>query len=121
MKPYYYVFKPGSNCPPTKKHETLESAVAESERLANQHPAQCFEICKVIAVTQCSKPSTFWMDGETGLRDFQVGDKVEIIDKSSALLGYQGEVTHITNDIITLRVNNMLTSYLSKSLILIDK
>jgi len=94
MKPYYYVFKPGSGHPPTKKHETQQAAVDESMRLANLHPSQAFEVCKVIAVTQCSKPSTFFMDGEYPVekRPFKLGDRVRVIKYGSQYAGMVGEI-----------------------------
>ena len=62
MKPYYYVFK-SSGHPPSKRHESLESARVESLRLSALHPGQAFEILMCIGITQTVKPSTFWMDG----------------------------------------------------------
>jgi hypothetical protein len=62
MKPYYYVFKSSGN-PPSKRHESLESARVESLRLAALHPGQSFEILMCIGITQTTKASTFWMDG----------------------------------------------------------
>jgi hypothetical protein len=62
MEPYYYVFK-SSGHPPSKRHESLESARIESLRLAALHPGQSFEILLCIGITQAAKASTFWMDG----------------------------------------------------------
>ena len=62
MRPYYYVFKPSGH-PPSKRHESLESARVESLRLATQHPGQSFEILMCIGITQTTKASTFWMNG----------------------------------------------------------
>jgi len=64
MKPYYYVFKSGGN-PPSKPHETAQSAIKESERFALLHPGQTFEVCMCIAITSTPRPvpSTFFMDG----------------------------------------------------------
>jgi hypothetical protein len=101
MKPYYYVFKPGSGgYPPTKKHETQQAAVDESMRLANMHPSQAFEVCKVIAVTQCSKPSTFFMDGETPVekRPFKVGDRVRVTKYWSLFAGMVGEINDASSE-----------------------
>lgn len=63
MKPYYYVFK-SSGYPPCKRHETIEFALLESERLASLHPGQHFEILKCVGITSTphSAPSTFWLD-----------------------------------------------------------
>jgi len=63
MTPYYYIIRPGSSAPKVK-HHSLRSAVTEAERLAKQHPGVAFEIAKVIAITQTTQVSTFWMDGE---------------------------------------------------------
>ena len=63
MKPYYYVYRRGHG-PPRIKHDTLESARIEAERLAGSHPGEAFEILKCVAVSSSSKISTFWMDGE---------------------------------------------------------
>lgn len=63
MKPYYYVYRRGHG-PPRVKHDTLESARSEAERLASSHPGEAFEILKCVAVSSASKISTFWMDGE---------------------------------------------------------
>jgi hypothetical protein len=58
MKPYYYVALSTG-----KRHESLESARAESLRLAALNPGRSFEILMCIGITQVAKPSTFWMDG----------------------------------------------------------
>ncbi len=63
MKPYYYVYRFGHGAPKTK-HDTLESAVIEAERLAESHPGEPFEILKCVALSRASKISTFWVDGE---------------------------------------------------------
>ena len=63
MKPYYYVYRRGHG-PPRVKHDTLESARSEAERLASSHPGEAFEILKCVAVSSASEISTFWMDGE---------------------------------------------------------
>lgn len=64
MKPYYYVFKKGSNAP-TYKHLTLESAVAESTRLSKLQPKDTFEVLQCVAITNTfiPEPSTFFLDG----------------------------------------------------------
>ncbi len=64
MKPYYYVYRTGGSRGPVVKHPTVESAVAESHRLAGQHPGETFEILKCLATTRTTEPSTFWNDGE---------------------------------------------------------
>lgn len=63
MIPYYYVYRVGHGTPRVK-HDTLESAVIESERLAGSHPGEAFEILKCVALSSSSEVSTFWMDGE---------------------------------------------------------
>jgi len=64
MKPYYYVLRKNSH-PPTVRHATLALAQAETERLANQHTGETFEILKAVATTRVSGPaSTVFMDGE---------------------------------------------------------
>ena len=63
MKPYYYVYRRGHG-PPKIKHDTLESARSEAERLASSHPGEALEILKCVAVSSASEISTFWMDGE---------------------------------------------------------
>ena len=63
MKPYYYVYRRGHG-PPRVKHDTLESARSEAERLASSHPGEALEILKCVAVSSASEISTFWMDGE---------------------------------------------------------
>jgi len=101
MKPYYYVFKHDGGHPPTRKHETIEDAIKESQRLAKLHPGQIFEICKVIAITQCTEPNTFWMDGESPEleiekpsqdREFKVGDLVRIIARHRTLFDEIGTI-----------------------------
>jgi len=62
MKLYYYVFRVGGSHPRIK-HETLKSAIAESERLSAQHPGDSFEILLCLGVTRTTTPQTFWMDG----------------------------------------------------------
>jgi hypothetical protein len=64
MKPYYYVFKPVGH-PPSRKHDTLEDAIKESQRLCEMHPNQTFEVLQCVAITSAPKPqvSTFYMDG----------------------------------------------------------
>jgi hypothetical protein len=64
MKPYFYVYRYQDKAP-VIRHATLEAAQAEAERLATQHKGTCFEILKVVGLTQVSGPaSTFFMDGE---------------------------------------------------------
>ncbi|MFY8215264.1 MAG: hypothetical protein ACOVMP_01530 [Chthoniobacterales bacterium] len=62
MKPYYYVFRVGGSHPRIK-HPTMESAHAESMRLAAQHPGDSFEILQCIGTTRTTTPQTFWVDG----------------------------------------------------------
>ena len=66
MKPYYYVFKPSGH-PPRYKHDTLEKAVKEAERLCALHPTQVFEVLQCVAITSAPKPlvSTFYTDSAT--------------------------------------------------------
>ncbi len=64
MKPYYYIFRVGGSHPRIK-HDTLESAITESERLAAQHPGDSFEILLCLGVTRTTTPQTFWIDGVT--------------------------------------------------------
>lgn len=65
MKPYYYVYNP-SGSRPTYRHASLESAVAESERLAALHPAVSFEVLQCVAISSSPKPkaSTFFLDDQ---------------------------------------------------------
>ena len=63
MKPYYYTFN-RHNGIPTVKHDSLEIAQGEAERLAAKQPGQAFEILRCVGISQTSKASTFWMDGE---------------------------------------------------------
>ena len=63
MKPYYRVYRV-DNGKPTIKHDTLEDAVHESERLAaTRGRGDTFEILKCLGVTRTVNPHTFWMDG----------------------------------------------------------
>lgn len=62
MKPYYYVQRVGDRAAVVKQ-STIESAVAESQWLAKLHPGEHFEILQCIAITHCTEPNTFWMDG----------------------------------------------------------
>lgn len=64
MKPYYYVFKPVGH-PPSRKHDTLEDAIKESQRLCEMHPNQSFEVLQCVAITSAPKPqvSTLYVDG----------------------------------------------------------
>ena len=63
MKPYFYVYQRDGQ-PPSRRHEMIEFALLESERLASQHPGQHFEILKCVGITSTPSPSpsTFWMD-----------------------------------------------------------
>jgi hypothetical protein len=64
MKPYYYVYR-YKNHAPSVRHPTFESARAEAERLAIQHPESHIEILKAIAISRVYGPAaTFFMDGE---------------------------------------------------------
>ena len=67
MKPYYYVLNRTSTAGfnmPSVKHDSLELAVAEAERLAQKHPSHVFEVLKCVAITKVTKPSiTFYLDG----------------------------------------------------------
>jgi hypothetical protein len=96
MKPYYYVFKPENGLRPTRKHETQQAAVDESIRLAEKHPSQTFEVCKVIAVTECSKPFTTFLDGESPVekKPFKIGDRVRVTKYNSSWAGMVGELTN---------------------------
>lgn len=64
MKTYFYVYR-RFNDAPNHKHETLESAVAASQRLAARYPSETFEILQCVALTSAPKPhaSTSYMDG----------------------------------------------------------
>ena len=62
MKPYYYTFN-RHNGIPTVKHDSLEIAQGEAERLAAKQPGQAFEILRCVGISQTSQASTFWMDG----------------------------------------------------------
>jgi hypothetical protein len=66
MKPYYYVYRYGSN-PPQIRHITLRAARNEAMRLAEQHPGAHFEILKFVGWRFASetKASLFWADGIT--------------------------------------------------------
>ena len=61
MTPYYYVRRQDS---PDPLHETLESAQATAEKMAESEPGQVFEILRCVGIASTSKASTFWMDGE---------------------------------------------------------
>jgi len=50
--------------PPKLRHATLAEAQEEAERRAASEPGRVFEILKCVAISQTSKASTFWMDGE---------------------------------------------------------
>ena len=63
MKPYFYTFNRHHGIP-TVKHDSLEIAQGEAERLAAKQPGQTFEILRCVGIAQTSKASTFWMDGE---------------------------------------------------------
>ena len=70
MKPHYYVFRQfltrAAIILPTVKHETLELAVKEAERLAKKYEGDTFEVLKVVAITRVTKPAiTFYVDGES--------------------------------------------------------
>jgi len=64
MKPYYYVYRYGSN-PPQIRHITLRAARNEAMRLAEQHPGAHFEILKFVGFSSATKASLFWADGVT--------------------------------------------------------
>ena len=61
MTPYYYVRRQDS---PDPLHETLESAQATAEKMAESEPGQVFEILRCVGYSSTSKASTFWVDGE---------------------------------------------------------
>lgn len=65
MKPYFYVYRHLGDDGPTVRHPTLEAAVKESERLAQKHPGQSFEILQCIGITRVQAAQTFWMSGVT--------------------------------------------------------
>ncbi len=85
MKTYYYVFKPTGH-PPSHKHDTLEGAVRESQRLCSLHPNQPFEVLQCVAITSAPKPqvSTFYMDGVLSTQ----GDT----DKDERYVGFPDEM-----------------------------
>jgi hypothetical protein len=63
MKSYYYVYNYG-NLAPRVRHPTLESAVAEAQRLGTRHPGATFEVLKAVALSKVQAPATtFYMDG----------------------------------------------------------
>ena len=62
MTPHYYVYRFGFGMP-TIKHDTLESAVREAERLAVQHRGEAFEILQCLGITRAVTAQTFWLDG----------------------------------------------------------
>ena len=64
MKTYFYVYR-RFNGAPSHKHDTLESAIAESQRLAARYPSETFEILQCVAITSAPKPqaNTFYLDG----------------------------------------------------------
>jgi hypothetical protein len=66
MKPYYYVFNPTGRAP-SVRHDTLEKAVKEAERLCALHPTLVFEVLQCVAITSAPKPlvSTFYTDSAT--------------------------------------------------------
>lgn len=64
MKPHFFTYRANQGHAPKARHTTIESAIKEAERLSEQHPGEPFEILKCVAITQCTKASTFWMDGE---------------------------------------------------------
>jgi hypothetical protein len=63
MKPYFYVLKIDSDKPPTRKHDTMKSAVNEAERLAKRQPKDTFEVLACVAITKMPTAITFVMDG----------------------------------------------------------
>ena len=77
MKPYYYVYRRGHG-PPRVKHDTLESARSEAERLASSHPGEALEILKCVAVSSASEISTFWIEAER-LASSHPGEALEIL------------------------------------------
>ena len=62
MKTYYYVFRVGGSTP-TVRHETIELAHKESERLASKHPGQIFEILQCVGVSKTVAVETSWIAG----------------------------------------------------------
>lgn len=59
MKSYYYVYRHGGEAP-TIRHECLQSAQVESERLARVHKGERFEILKCIGVSSVMDVHTEW-------------------------------------------------------------
>lgn len=49
--------------PPTVKHDTLDAAAKEADRLAAKHPGKEFEILQCIGVTKAITTQTTWADG----------------------------------------------------------
>lgn len=64
MTAYFRIYRADQGHAPKVRHATIESAIKEAERLSEQHPGEPFEILKCVAITRCTKASTFWMDGE---------------------------------------------------------
>lgn len=76
MKPYFYVYRYGDKAP-TVRHETLDEAQAEAERLAATHPGVQFEILQCLGFASTSKVSTFWNDGAYPLADAETETEPE--------------------------------------------
>jgi hypothetical protein len=69
MKTYYRVYLSGDHAPAVR-HDTLASALTESERLALKHPGSSFEILKLVGISRIHKPAcTFFVDGEGAATD----------------------------------------------------
>lgn len=62
MTPYYYVRRINGH-EPAVRHDTLEKAQAEAERLATKHAGAAFEILMCLGIAQTAQVKTFWMDG----------------------------------------------------------
>ena len=57
MNPYFYVYRNHDKAP-VIRHATLELAVAEAERLANQHRGAKFELLKAVGISQVTGPAS---------------------------------------------------------------
>lgn len=86
MKPYYYIFK-SNGYPPSRRHDTLESAEDEAKRLAEKHVGQAFEILQCIGITSTpiTSPSTYWLDKKESevvkYKSLKEGDKLQEDDE----------------------------------------
>lgn len=61
--PFFLVWSPTGSAPPSRRHETEESAVRKAERLAETAPQAEFFVLRAVSVSKKSTVRTVPLDG----------------------------------------------------------